>query len=384
MKKKLPIFLASLLCVSCLSGCFPTGEPVNVPTPSLSSGQKQADITKTPTSIKKQLADNLFVDASISVPPNANWKNYQAKLKNLDVNLVMQQFFSEKKVKDRQEHPDTFDKRLKRTVINGTDGCMLVIQPGSIRFEEKNFTDFYYSYYIHDLYTTHPENVAKNFQKQTLDNVNKEQAVSLVKEKAKALGVGIEENPTVYALDVDSLNAQTDYKTMKTPKGGELHHWTKEDQAYAVTFRVLQDGLPITRTGYITSTNGVAVGTRLLAVVGTKGLLSFSIESIYEACDTPQPVNSLISLDTVLERIKTKYKDVILSDPVTVRQINLEYVPVTVSLKEQKYALSPMWVCLTEQTTTTKDEKGEVRSTGQFPIYMDAVTGKEMEISGLS
>lgn len=370
-KKKLLITLLSMCIV--LVGCFPTGENLKI------SEEKQTEISKIPTSLKKDISKNLKFDASVTVPKKVDWKNCNVKTKAWDVKKVEDLFLKNKTVIKKEERNSDFDSSHKNFYYEMNDDSMLAIEDGNIRFYEKTATEYFYRRYIQGTTPFVDFNSKRDFPNDTLSNVNKEQAISLVKEITNTLGISIEESPEVYAMDLASLENLTNYNE-ETPKGKPIHKWEEKDQAYAIIFNVLYEGLPSTRQGYL-NTSGAAVGTRLIAFVGVNGLLSFEVSNMFDVKESKPVKGNILSLSAVEEVIKKKYENVFLTDPVEVTSISLEFAPTIINFNKQEFKLSPMWICILKQTS--KEPNGEPVVV-TFPIWIDAVTGVEVDVEVVS
>lgn len=81
--------------------------------------------------------------------------------------------------------------------------------------------------------------------------------------------------------------------------------------------------------------------------------------------------------------VKNKYKDILLTDPIRISHIALEYVPTVSNNDGMAYQLVPVWVFTALQKATYNDpKKGEVEDDSEFTIMINAETGKEIRIGG--
>ena len=388
MRKSISTSLMILMISGVLTGCFPDGKKT------LSEDAFTNDLTAIPEELQETLAENLIIDADIVVPEKFPAKTYQATLKEGDKENIEQVFLSNKEVTNVEEIPNDFDRTKTNYLYSTADEASLFIEDGNILFNEKKAIDCQYTRYVkgHSFFMDY--NLKKTFPKETLNNVDREASVQYFKDICDELGVEISGEPEVYALDVENLDRITDYSE-EQPNREPIEKWTEEDQVYFINAHVLYDAFPMTQFGYITK-SGYGEGTRLSVFFGVNGLIEFSLNHFYEIMDNGKDISEICSLDVANNAIKEKYKNTILSNPITVSEIRLEYVPVQKDVEKQIYELTPMWVYTasqdsqitkgqqaTEDNQMTKEEAEKViETTNIFQIYVDALTGAEFDIGG--
>ena len=375
--KKVTVLILTILCAFIITGCFPDGE--NKSNASIENSEFNSE--EIPKTINETLEENLIVDADVIIPTVADWKIIETKLKIWDNKLVENAFLKDKTINEKQEKDSAINKELKDYYYAMKDGSSLVIGPGNVRFYEKKGMDLPYSFFIRGGTPFLDEDIGEKFKKESLDNVNKDQSIELVKDKLKNLGVETIGEPSVHAMDMETLNNNTNFNA--TPVKGEIHRWEKNEEAYVISFYIQNNSVPITQIGYMTA-SGFGIGTRIIAVVGERGLLSFELLYAYEPESVVEDNSKIIPLDVVFNTIKEKYKNVLLTDPITINEIRLEYFPIVLDFANLKYKLTPMWVFKANQKTTAEDKKGQREINSNFYILIDAVTGKELEIGGIT
>lgn len=388
MKKRLPFIMITIILIFSLTGCFPDGKKT------LSEDGFISSLASIPKELQQTLAENLIIDADIVVPEKFPAKTYQATLKEGDKENIEQIFLSNKEVTNVEEIPNDFDRTKTNYLYSTADGASLFIENGSIFFNEKKAIDRQYTRYIKGTSSFMDYNLKETFPKETLSNVDREASVQSFEDICDELGIEISGEPEVYALDVENLDRITDYSEGK-PSGEPIEKWTEEDQAYFINAHVIYDAFPMTQFGYITK-SGYGEGTCLSAFFGVDGLIGFSVRPLYKVLDNGKDISKICSLDVANNAIKEKYKNTILSNPITVSEIRLEYVPVQKDVEKQIYELTPMWVYTvsqdsqitkgqqaTEDNQMTKEEAEKViETTNIFQIYVDALTGAEFDIGG--
>lgn len=388
MKKKLLLIIASSMLIFSLTGCFPDGKKT------LSKDGLISNLISIPEELQKTLDENLIIDADIVVPETFPARTYQATLKEEDKEKIEEVFLSNKEITNVEEFSNDFDKTKKNYLYSTTDDASLFIEGGSLFFYEKKAIERQYTRYVKGDSSFIDYNLKETFPKETLNNVDREASVQSFKDICDGLEVEISGEPEVYALDAENLDRITDYSE-EQPNGEPIEKWTEEDQVYFITAHVLYDAFPMTQFGYITK-SGYGKGTCLSAIFGVDGLIEFSLNPFYEIIDNGKDISKICSLDVANNAIKEKYKNTILSNPVTVSEIRLEYVPVQKDVEKQIYELTPMWVYTASQDSqntkgqqaaddnqmTRKEAEKVIETTNTFQIYVNALTGAEFDIGG--
>lgn len=382
MKKALPFLLC--LCLLALQGCFPTGKP-NVPPGTASSAASGAASEATPSAVDKTLDSNLIVKAPVRAAEAKTLKSVNAALKSFDAEGCKSYFLKGKTISQHNESKTPMFPEHKNQYYTCSDDSSLNVNFGEVRYITEYYNKREYDAAIQSTsYFLRPD-IHQIFKQTELEQLDKAAAVETVRKAVQAVGLTPSGAPDVIALDLQSL--QSTWEDFIDKKGNHPPKWEKKDEAYAVIFRAELNGTPVTNTGYRPASGGFGdvSGSRILGVVGKDGLLFFQAGGIYEPGTTIQDGIAPISLSGALEQIKTKYRNVLLTDPVTITDIALEYVPqIKKSGSDFVFELLPAWVFTANQTTTTQDAKGTTKVNASFPIYILADSGQELRIGGIA
>jgi hypothetical protein len=377
--KKISILL---LLVLFLGGCFPTGEselPKSNSDHIIITNSDNSDTI--PASIDMELDKNLMVKADVVSPKSLNLKVMSVALKSFDADKVMNTLLKEKKVYATNEFIDPVFPQQKGKSFSCADGSTLNVYIGSIRYTTPYYSEREYDSVIFGSnYFVRPD-IQDVYKKTELKQVDKNSAVSIVKQTIESLGFQVADKPEVIALDLDTLKSEwEDYEG----KGGKHpKQWEAADEAYAVVFQIMYDSTRITNTGYINPNGEIPVeGSRILGVVTKNGLIYFQCSGIYEISSIIKESIQPISISVALEQVKNKYKDVLLTDPVTITNIALEYLPLSKMNETVSYEMIPAWVFTAHQKSTIYGEKGNYSIDSYFPIIINAETGQEFLIGG--
>ena len=125
-------------------------------------------------------------------------------------------------------------------------------------------------------------------------------------------------------------------------------------------------------------------GERIVGIIGKQGLIAFQALNIYEVQEKNQLSEEVLDVETILNVIQNKFRNILITDKIEIEKINLEYVPVLEDVKRGEYKLEPMFVCMARQELerTQDKENNSIEENSIFPIIFDAQTGMEIQIGG--
>lgn len=391
MKKNICIFGTVLISLLFLSGCFPDGKPEQ-PNGNESAASSTPSIsTSTPSEIQKNLANNIVLNGTVYIPAVTPSSTFQAVPLNFDYNQLSDIFLqgkSDVRYEERR-HPFTNEIMYRGFIASDTSGVSINYEGVSngLFFGEKVYNDYPYALSMYAYEGWIRPDFRKKFPLQLLENIDKEQAISLVKEKLDALNVPVLETPEVYSLDIDSLKKDfdTNWKDFENPKypDGKHPEWTKEQEAYVIVYQAaLPDGSPITQKSYMPGAiyNNPIYGSKLAGVVSKEGLIFLNVVGTYDV-QGQQPLSGpVISLESACDRMAATYDNILVTDPIEIQKISLEYVPRFINAENYKFEIVPAWVF--QGTQELNDEKGGTSSVDVL-VMIDAVTGAEIPNEGV-
>lgn len=358
---------------------------VSVTSPSASS---KTSAGNTANHIKKQLAENLSVDANIN--GNAMVAEiFTAKYHSVDTNLLLKTLFSKKAIKKHDNAQGIDD-------YQATDGSYLNNSLGIFGFADKIKPNIHYAFFMdpHDVddYNVNQFSTNSNFSFET-----RESAMDKIRKVLATLGVNADGEFTCYSLDHKTLHEQQDAyikrqesdpnmaKYFKSDlKAGRIklqQTWTENDDCYFLIFHPEINGIPLTRQIHGSADNGTEVdGTDITAIYDKNGIVDLKVNYLYDRTRVVTKGTALLGAEKALESIKNKFDAIILSTSTTVKKMSLEYVPVLENKSRKDFRLTPAWVCDIEQVSKKPDKKAgkEISHSDVSEILIDAVTGKEI------
>lgn len=126
--------------------------------------------------------------------------------------------------------------------------------------------------------------------------------------------------------------------------------------------------------------NNAVFGSRFVGVVGKEGLIFLSISGAYDVQEERSLSGPVISLETACDRMAATYDNILVTDPIEIQEIRLEYVPRYINAENYEFEIIPAWVF--QGIQETNDEKGGTH-TDDVLVLIDAVTGKEIPNEGV-
>ncbi|MEG0672108.1 hypothetical protein [Clostridium sp.] len=371
-KSLLSILAAALILTGCSSNKI------------VESKMSRTELQNFPSHISEELDKNLTIDAETRVFDAENYNVLNVKYKQYDETEASNIFLKDEIIDTRTEYGKDNDKNVWIKTKSNKD---LIISKHYLRF------DFDNKDYTHLMFESNQylfNEMKLKFPKDTLESLNKDESIDKVKQVAKDLDLSLYDEPIVYSLDVNSLrdaenNFMTDeqYADSETTKPGTGKvNWTEEDEAYLIIFKSTLNNIPIySRDVRLSSDNSFLSPSHLKAVVNKNGIALFDVSSIYDSPSLSTENLSCIQYAEALKTIKDKYKNIIITDPIKISNINLEYIPRLKDKELGEFKLTPAWVFLTEYEYTVDDviSNSKIVIKDTDAILIDAITGKEIK-----
>lgn len=321
--------------------------------------------------IEKQLDDSIYVDADVHVPAKRPEYWYNARNKMPDEKELQQIFFEEGEAVTTEAYPEMENWRC-----SSVDGEKRASWADAVVFHRINYISYYGLFTsCADYYEMFPENLYRlsSFEPaEKLSFMAPENAKEIVRETAKKMNVGLEEEPYVFfALDETALKTLYNELTADWPEENieiYLPNVEFEDDKgcyYMIWREQCPHGETIMSGNYSTNYgSGVkyTMGVYLMAIVNEEGLVTL-FSNIRYAYDGENEIDKpLIDVDTALEQIRAMYENVILPEEIYITDISLQYVSIMEDFDKRSYKIVPAWCMKTEAES--------------FRMYVvDAITG---------
>lgn len=363
---------------------------------------------------KLDSSDNDNLKSNIDNKSISNYDEIENNYTRISENIVLEKDISSVEIKDKDFNIipvkiksfdfDKFSSMLFNNtipIVNNEDSFTtytyedkeLIIYEGSITYKTS------LSNYINEIIITDdlPSKNIDNFKKDSLEFMTKRQAIDKATEFLDKLEISYLKEPKVYALDVNTLIKEQDlyqkeieqddwFKEMQQKGKIKLKdEWKTSDECYYLFFDVSLENTKIYPNSYtIQESNGFPVdGSKIEIMISQDGIIYCDIGVIYEKINSETKHAKIISLDDMLDIVSEKYNQIILENPITIKNISLQYcvVPTKIdrdssgTIINQEFEMVPAWILNTVQTVNARGKTIKEN----IDIIINAQTGDFIE-----
>ena len=322
-----------------------------------STGTKEAQTN--PDHIKKELCDNVTVDAKIIIPDG-----YSGKAPVYDASVV---YYDKEKVCKALNIDFSSFTRVADGLFKKDDNTFL-------RFGDSISGGFSFSTEIRKIYANYnpyeKNEISGCGEDKELDFMSKQEAIDKVQAVLTDIGIDNSRLLHIYALPVEYHQ----YKENEYAKGGYLSEdeklgdrWNDYGGCYELVFTTELNRIPLTEFGYVAADDSGYKGCEISVLYSADGIQDISASNRYRADESSAENKVLLSVDEMLEHLKNKFESVILTENYEIKEIKLCYFPQIIDRKEGKFRLIPVW-----QIIINYDEYGCLR------YRFNAVDGTEL------
>ena len=261
------------------------------------------------------------------------------------------------------------------------------IMDGVYRFQDKTvqildgengFVGFYpgeaYGYNYYDSgYENKCSNIENFGENKNLDFATVDSVKSVVLEKLKQAGVENVVVQHVYALPKEYHNYIYDEAIAE----GLMESEDKPKKildCYEVDLTTEYEGIPVFEDVFVTGDDKSWNGAGIRMLYCKDGILDMYIPNQYKIKDEDGTVN-VLGLDEIMDKLKTKMENIILTDLYNVRNIRICYLPQVVNIESGEFQLIPVWEIEIE-TNVVVDSGEQNMNTVQYIFRAD--TGEEI------
>lgn len=324
-------------------------------------------ISEDMTKITGKLNGVTSADATLSISNPSKWYKYTAQLNGID----------EDRANRLKEYLNYEEETEDKSFVSNREGITYT----TLKAKKKS-----YSNYVHGQRSDgFIKNMDEVFPLTELDGFPLNDALKVTEKILDILGLNAKLYKTV-AIDAENATARMNeigedaqiYYPSKDARrygeGGEPVVWTRDDEAYFISYQLELDGAYLTNM-YKHLTSGDVNGTRLEFVVGRDEVYWINCYRIYDIESREEITEPLKSVDDVLKRIKeSNYYTIGLTEEGNMTSIELGYISYY-SQQEKKMMIIPCWVCdfdITKKMVTGDKEYNESAKV----MVIDAVTGQ--------
>lgn len=314
--------------------------------------------------IEGKLCENVNVDADIVFPDELSGevKKYNVYVQDPDSKKIFEMLGLSSD--DKEQIMDGVYRFQDKTVqiLDGENG-FVGFYPGEA---------YGYNYYDSG-YENKCSNIENFGENKNLDFATVDSVKSVVLEKLKQAGVENVVVQHVYALPKEYHNYIYDEAIAE----GLMESEDKPKKildCYEVDLTTEYEGIPVFEDVFVTGDDKSWNGAGIRMLYCKDGILDMYIPNQYKIKDEDGTVN-VLGLDEIMDKLKTKMENIILTDLYNVRNIRLCYLPQVVNIESGEFQLIPVWEIEIE-TNVVVDSGEQNMNTVQYIFRAD--TGEEI------
>lgn len=321
--------------------------------------------------LQEEIEQNLRIDAKVHNPKSEKYANYRANITFYEDKELMKSIFFENS--ENLEFPET-----DGLLIKASDG--LFHSYVTILYLTTQYQKIYEKVLLNASQPCYenPIDFGDAPISDELSNMTKKEALQEVEELKLALSLPLEEIPSVCnALNWDTFQYIVENGEMHSYSEEEINWEIEQDEGiYYMGYRYLFEDEYVMNGNYSSSSNvgnsGSEKGSYLTVCVNSKGIQYLSTVMNYEETEQVGEPENIVGLDTVVEQIKEYYKNTIISNALTVKNIEFCYVPRLYETGVASCEMIPAWVVYVESEPS---KYGLI--SGEL-IKINAITGEIM------
>ncbi len=314
--------------------------------------------------IEGKLCENVNVDADIVFPDELSGevKKYNVYVQDPDSKKIFEMLGLSSD--DKEQIMDGVYRFQDKTVqiLDGENG-FVGFYPGEA---------YGYNYYDSG-YENKCSNIENFGENKNLDFATVDSVKSVVLEKLKQAGVENVVVQHVYALPKEYHNYIYDEAIAE----GLMESEDKPKKildCYEVDLTTEYEGIPVFEDVFVTGDDKSWNGAGIRMLYCKDGILDMYIPNQYKIKDEDGTVN-VLGLDEIMDKLKTKMENIILTDLYNVRNIRICYLPQVVNIESGEFQLIPVWEIEIE-TNVVVDSGEQNMNTVQYIFRAD--TGEEI------
>ena len=364
--KKGSWLLISLLVVL-LSACSNTAENVSVQDEKESNVQEISQNTVQEKNgqvdrIQIKLLENVTVDAEVTIPSNflGEAAVYTAIVEGFNEEKAMSALgFNKEEFTVLAE--ELYKHNMEETIFQFANEAVA----GSLSFH----TELGSRSYVYDSRYENAEeyaHITNLGEGKELDAFSSEEAQRKIQECLKGVGVDAIKVNVISALPA----AFQQYEEDKRVGAGQLEAadklGEKWEDSYFIELTTTIDGIPLYESTYVAADDSAYNGGKITAIISAQGIQHLVIPNQYRIDETSANSQTIFSAEQILEKLKFKLENIILTEEIVVEKMELYYFPTIVDTPKGEFQMIPVW------KITLKDSYAE------FTYLFNAVNGVEI------
>lgn len=352
MKKKLWKFI--LTCAICIavSGCADNQEQnIAIETQNVNQTIIENEIAKQSTieteisgdmekHINMELCENVEVDADIEVPNNFSYiaNRYKAYVEPFVKEDVWALFGLSKQ--DMEELSDNHLYKNENTFFEFSDEISGTLY---IKTENASCYYMYHSIYLDIEGCSTIENLGEDKE---LDFLSGKKASEEVIEQLRKIGINNAVVKHIYALPVEYHQCiEKDRLKNGIITEDEMvgERWNDIGGCYEIVLTTEYDDISISEDEYVAQDDSAYNGGKIVVFYSKDGIQRLEVPNQYRIIENDYETVQILEKDKILDIIKKKMDNIILTETYTVTKLELCYFPQIINKKSGDFLLQPIW-----------------------------------------
>ena len=259
------------------------------------------------------------------------------------------------------------------------DGGILNCSDGHINYSKSKRADTIYSVYFDDFfeYLT-PSLLADSFPKPELEDFPISDAMEIVQQYIDTLEIPVTGEPTILALDLDSIAKLREEKIAQTGDAEFYPAWTKEDEAYRFSYRLGTEELPLLSYPLIGGDDKANYFDAYFSVIVSKsGVLFMDCKGALDLDTSSANSQTVCSAGEALTAVKENIERTVVTKDTTLENLYFGYAMKYVD--DFHFELTPMYFVGSYAMSNTTLADGTYTAIPiSSPHFISAETGKEL------
>lgn len=312
--------------------------------------------------IQKKLLEKVSVDAEVIIPPNFSGEAviYTASVEGFDEEKVMSALELNK-----QDFTvlakELYKYKAEETILQFANEAVA----GSLSFhtEAGGRSYIYDSRYVNPEEYAHIPNLGEGKE---FDDFGSETAKNRILECLKGMGIDAVKVNVVSALPASFQQYEEDKRVKAEQLEAADKLEEKWEDSYFIELTTTISGIPVYESTYVSQDDSAYNGGRITAIISAKGIQYLTVPNQYRIDETTANNQRILSAEQILEKLKFKLENIIMTEELEVQKLELYYFPSIVDTQKGEFQMTPVW------KITLKDSYTE------FIYLFNAVNGVEI------
>ncbi|MDO5517731.1 MAG: hypothetical protein Q4F66_09245 [Clostridium sp.] len=300
--------------------------------------------------------DGVAIENNITINVDSECQTFYGSKKKFQ-NIKPEYFFDNTK-----SLKEEWSKELEMKTWTDKNDNYLAVSVGDIYYTTASFS-YAYENLLYDENGCLRDNFNQICSEKEISELSKEEVRTKINSLVEKCEIEVTQQD-IYTLDQETLKklsnlfmSDKEYEEYSSDPTNEplKRDFAKEDEAYLIVMKpgvgensLYNKDYEYTNTGY--------TGSKMFAVVNKEGMQAFIVNSIYEIDNSKTKTIKVMDKDSALQKLQTKYSDLISDSKIECKDIQLTYVAYTENIQKGPFQFIPAYVFFVQQEQNSKKE----------------------------